>query len=209
MNPAIFLASFGISLLELSEATAVAIIFSGIYKNNKPYLYALLGILIILIPVFTIGKFISLLPINYVLIAAAIILFYFGYRLIRSARRNFKKISKRKDDEEKQEGIVTVFVVSLTEAFEAGLVILALIPQSFSSSLFGTVASIVVLIPLAIALKSRLMRIRVPQLKFVLSALLFSLATLFAGEAVVEIDEIFLPIFFLAYLGMNYVIIKI
>ncbi|ARM76666.1 hypothetical protein [Acidianus manzaensis] len=208
MDFAILLAALGISLLELSEATAVAIIFSGIYKNNKPYLYAILGILVIFIPVFTVGKYIVLLPITYVLLGASIILAYFGYRLIRSARRSFKKLLRPKQ-EEKEEGITTVFVVGATEALEAGLVLLALIPQSYISSLLGAVLSVVILIPLAIALKSRLMKIRVPQLKFVLSALLFSLATLFIGEATLGIDEIFLPLFFIIYLGINYAIIKI
>ncbi|AWR97882.1 hypothetical protein DFR86_10260 [Acidianus sulfidivorans JP7] len=208
MDFGIFLAALGISLLELSEATAVAIIFSGIYRSNKPYFYAVLGILIVLIPVFTLGKYIILLPINYVLFFASIILIYFGYRLIRSARRSFKKTLRPKQ-EEKEEGITTVFVVSITESLEAGLVLLALIPQSYISSLLGAISSIIILIPLAIALKSRLMRIRVPQLKFVLSALLFSLASLFIGEATIGIDELFLPLFFLIYLGVNYTIIKI
>lgn len=209
MNPAIFLAAFGMSLLELSEAAAVAIIFSGIYKNSKPYIYAILGILIIFIPVFTLGRYISLLPINYVLLAAGLILFYFGYRLIRSARRSFKRISKHGSDEDKQEGIITVFVVSVTEALEAGLVILALIPRGYISSLLGSISSLLVLIPLAISLKSRLMKIRIPQLKFVLSALLFSLGSLFLAEVFTEINEIFLPMFFVTYLAVNYAIIKI
>ncbi|EZQ07041.1 membrane protein [Candidatus Acidianus copahuensis] len=208
LDIAVFLAALAISLLELSEASAVAVIFTGITKNLKPYLYAIAGILLVLMPVFIFGRLITLLPINYVLIAASFILAYFGYRMIRSARRSFKKLKwKRKD--EKEEGIITVFVVGATEAFEAGLVIIALIPQSFSSALLGTITGAVAVIGLTAALKSRIMRIRVPQLKFVLSALLFALASTFLGEALIGIDEIYLVGFFLGFLGLNYAIVKL
>jgi uncharacterized membrane protein len=39
MDIAVLLASLGISILELSEAGAVAVIFNGIYKNGKPHIY--------------------------------------------------------------------------------------------------------------------------------------------------------------------------
>ncbi|AAY81123.1 membrane protein [Sulfolobus acidocaldarius] len=207
MDFSVLLASLGISILELSEASAVAVIFQGIYKNSKPFLYAIAGILIVLVPVFTLGQYIVLLPINYVLLVAAVILAYFGYKLLRSARRSFK--GSKKKHEEKEEGIMTVFVVSATEALEAGLVILALIPQSFSSALLGTGIAVIIVIALTIALRSQIMKIRVPHLKFVLSALLFGLATLFVAEALVDIDEVFLPLFFVIYLGVNYLVIKL
>jgi uncharacterized membrane protein len=76
MDIAVLLASLGISILELSEAGAVAVIFNGIYKNGKPYIYGLAGVLTVLIPVFTLGKYIAL-PLEYVLIVAGVILFYF------------------------------------------------------------------------------------------------------------------------------------
>ncbi|TRM82931.1 hypothetical protein DJ522_06885, partial [Sulfolobus sp. F3] len=48
MDISVLLASLGISVLELSEASAVAVIFQGIYKNFKPILYAIAGILLVL-----------------------------------------------------------------------------------------------------------------------------------------------------------------
>ncbi|MFP3194605.1 MAG: hypothetical protein RXR11_04830 [Caldivirga sp.] len=53
-------------------------------------LYSLAGVLLVLIPNFTVGRYIVYLPLDYVLAASAVILFYFGYRLLRSARRYFK-----------------------------------------------------------------------------------------------------------------------
>ncbi|MCY0860535.1 MAG: hypothetical protein OWQ54_08910 [Sulfolobaceae archaeon] len=211
MDVSVLLASLGISVLELSEASAVTVVFLGIYKNLKPILYSIAGILLVLVPVFTVGRYIVFLPIDYVFAAATIILAYFGYRLLRSARRNFKGLRKQggKNEEEEKEGIVTVFVVSATEALEAGLVILALIPQSYVSALSGTLIAVVIVVALTAVLKAQIMRIRVPHLKFVLSALLFSLATLFAGEIFLDIDEVFLPLFFVIYLGINYAVIKL
>ncbi|BDC17172.1 hypothetical protein [Acidianus sp. HS-5] len=208
MDIAVLLASLGISILELSEAGAVAVIFNGIYKNSKPYIYGLAGVLTVLIPVFTLGKYIVLLPLEYVLVVAGIILFYFGYRLIRSARRYFKGI-KIAHKEEGEETLTTVYVVGFTEALEAGLVILALIPQSYISALTGTLLASIIVIALLFILKAQIMKIRVPHLKYVLSALLFSLGSLFFGEAFFNADEIYLGIFFVIYLGVNYIIIKI
>jgi len=47
---------------------------------------------LVLVPTFTLGNLIALLPINYVLIVGAILLAYFGFKLLRSARRSFKGI---------------------------------------------------------------------------------------------------------------------
>ncbi|BFI76938.1 hypothetical protein [Sulfurisphaera ohwakuensis] len=207
MNLGVFFASLGISLLELSEAGAVAAIYHNILKNNLPFIYAIAGVLIVLIPTFTLGKYIYLVPINYFLLVAAIILFYFGYRLIRSARRYFKKQFKRKE-EEKEEGIGVVFTISAVEGLEAALVILALIPQSYFSALLGTIISGILVVILTALLKAQIAKIRLPHLKFVLSALLFSLGSMWLLEIFTDITEAFLAIFFVIYLGINYLIIK-
>jgi Predicted membrane protein len=209
MNIAIFLASLGISLLELSEAGAIASIYHGIYKSNVPFLYATLGVIIVLIPTFALGKFIYLLPLNYVLIGSAIILFYFGYKLLRSARRYFKGVKMAKGDDEKKEGVVVVFTISAVEALEAALVILALMGEDYYASLLGTIIASIIVIVLTYTLKSQIARIRLPHMKFFLSALLFSLGTLWFNEVFIGLSDLFLPLFFLGFLVFNYLIIKI
>ncbi|WP_338598273.1 hypothetical protein V6M85_06955 [Sulfolobus tengchongensis] len=208
MDFGVFLAALGISLLELTEAGAIAAIYHNIYKNNLPFIYAAIGVAIVLIPTFTVGRLIYLVPLNYVLLVSAVILFYFGYRLIRSARRSFKGIRKR-SGEEKEEGISVVLTVSAIEGLEASLVILALLPQSYISALMGTLLAIMLVVILTALLKSQVARIRLPHLKFVLSALLFSLGTLWLGEVVFDLPDIILPLFFVAYLGINYLIVKL
>ncbi|MFP3170764.1 MAG: hypothetical protein RXQ98_05980 [Sulfolobaceae archaeon] len=209
MNIAIFLASLGISLLELSEAGAIASIYHGIYKSNVPFLYATLGVITVLIPTFALGKFIYLLPLNYVLIGSAIILFYFGYKLLRSARRYFKGVKRAKGDDEKKEGVVVVFTISAVEALEAALVIIALMGEDYYASLLGTIIASIIVIVLTYTLKSQIARIRLPHMKFFLSALLFSLGTLWFNEVFIGLSDLFLPLFFLGFLVFNYIIIKI
>jgi uncharacterized membrane protein len=208
MDISIFLAAFGISILELSEAGAVAVIYRGIFNSNKPYIYAILGVLTVLIPTFLLGSFISLLPLNYVLIVAGVVLFYFGYKLLRSARRAIKGLRKP-HEKEKEESIAVVYTIGATEAFEAALVIIALIPQNYVSTLIGTLSASLVVVVLTMILKSQIMKIRIPQLKYALSALLFSLGSLWFGEVFIGMDEIFLPLFFIIYLAVNYILIRL
>jgi len=83
----IILAAFGITLLELSEAGAVAMIYQAAYRNLKPIGYAVAGVTTVMVPTFVLGSYISLIPLDYVLFVASFILFYFAYKLLRSARR--------------------------------------------------------------------------------------------------------------------------
>ncbi|QKQ99191.1 hypothetical protein GWK48_01180 [Metallosphaera tengchongensis] len=202
----IFLASLAMGTLELSEAGAVSAIYAGAYKSWLPYLYAIVGVTVVLFPTFTVGRLIELLPIQYVLIVGGFILAYFGYRLIRSARRSFKGFRKHTEE---REGIGVVLVISMTEAFEDSLVALALIPQSYYSTLLGTGIAVVLVLALTALLKNKIAKIRLPHLKFVLSSLLFSLASLWILEVVLNVSEILIVPLFLIFVGVNYCIIKL
>lgn len=172
--------------MELSEAGAVTAIYQAAYKGWRPTLYSIAGVAAVLVPTFIVGKYIVLLPLQYVLGVSAV-LFYFGYRLLRSSRRYFKGI--RKTGEEKKEGVGMVFAVSVTEAFEAALVIVALIPKSYFSALSGTLIAGGSVVALTIALKDQIAKIRLPHLKFVLSSLLFSLGTMLGIEIFMDMSE--------------------
>lgn len=102
-----------------------------------------------------------------------------------------------------------VFAVSATEAFEAALVIVALIPKSYFSALSGTLIAGGSVVALTIALKDQIAKIRLPHLKFVLSSLLFSLGTMLGIEIFMDMSELFLLALFVAWLGINYVLIKV
>jgi Predicted membrane protein len=202
----ILLAAFGITLLELSEAGAVAMIYYGVYKGLKPLAYAIAGVLTVMVPTFLVGGYIAELPITYVLLVAAVILFYFGYKLLRSARRGFRKMRKNGGGEEEKEGLAVVYTVSVTESFEAALVLVALIPQSYSSTLLGASIASAAVVALTAALKAQIMKIRLPHLKLVLSSLLFGLGTLWIMEVLVPVSDIILIPLFLIYLLINFFI---
>ncbi len=87
--------------------------------------------------------------------------------------------------------------------------LIALIPRSYSSTHRHFIGRSIVIILTAV-IKDQIARIRLPHLKYVLSALLFSLGTLWAIEAAgIDITDLVLIPFFLAYLGINYLIIKL
>lgn len=153
------------------------------------------------------GRYIVLLPIGLVKAISAVILAYFGYRLLRSARRNLRGLRKPKSNE-KDEGMITAFIVGVLEALEASLVILALIPISLTSSLVGAIAGGLLVSGISLAIKDQVKRIRPPYLKLGISALLFTIATAWGMEVFTEFNDLYLIPVFLVYLGIDYVIIK-
>lgn len=207
MDLSVLFAAFGITTLELSEAAAISIVIASAYKSIIPYLYAIGGALLVFLPTFLVGRYIVLLPIDLVKAISAVILAYFGYRLLRSARRNLRGLRKPKSNE-KDEGMITAFIVGVIEALEASLVILALIPISLTSSLVGAIAGGLLVSGISLAIKDQVKRIRPPYLKLGISALLFTIATAWGMEVFTEFNDLYLIPVFLVYLGIDYVIIK-
>ncbi|MEM4746045.1 MAG: hypothetical protein QXF40_01685, partial [Metallosphaera sp.] len=69
--------------------------------------------------------------------------------------------------------------------------------------------SAILVLSLTALLKSQISRIRLPQLKFFLSSLLFSLATLWILEVFVNITDLVVIPLFAVYVIVNYVLIRI
>ncbi|BBG24700.1 hypothetical protein [Sulfuracidifex tepidarius] len=207
MDVAIFLAAMGISILEMTEASAIAVIFYGIYHTSKSYLYAVAGVATSLIPALIAGKFLVLIPLDYIAIVAAVILFYFSQKLFRSARRSIKGTRRKK--EEKEEGLITVYTVSVVEGLEASLVVVGLMPFGYFSALSGVGVAVFAVIALTYAMKERVMKIRVPQLKLFLSALLATIGTFWLLEVGLGLSEIFTIPIFLFYILLTQVLVRI
>ncbi len=207
MDPAIFFAALGISVLEMTEASAIAVIFYGIYHTTKSYAYAVAGVATSLIPALLVGKFLLLIPLDYIAIVAAIILFYFAQKLFRSARRAVKGI--RRNKEEKQEGLITVYTVSVVEGLEASLVVVGLMPFGYFSALSGVGVAVLVVVGLTYIMKDKVMKIRVPQLKLFLSALLATIATFWLLEVAFSLSELFAIPIFIVYLLMTQALVRL
>jgi uncharacterized membrane protein len=185
LDPGIFLAAMGITLLEISEASAVGLAISA-EGGNKAFLYVALGVLIVFVITFAVGQEIARLPILIVRLVAGVLLLYFGLRLARSARRAVvrSRNSVGPKEESIEKGVFyTGFTVGLVEAFEAAIVLVALIPNNFNSALYGMIIGLLIVVIGTIALKSQVRKIKQANMKVVVSALLLSFSAFWFGEA--------------------------
>ncbi|MEM1654516.1 MAG: hypothetical protein QXD07_05515 [Thermoplasmata archaeon] len=201
--PAIFLAAMGITLLEISEAAAVGL---ALYSEggSKAFLYVGLGSAIVLILTFIIGKEIALLPILLVRLIASFLLLYFGLRLVRSARRAVLRLRNggNFNDEKIERGLFyTGFSVGVIEAFEAAIVLIALIPINYDSTFFGMLAGLIVVVIGTVILKNQIRKIKQADMKIAVSALLLSFSVFWLSETFINIsDFILIPLFIIFFI---------
>ncbi|MGD0637454.1 MAG: hypothetical protein ABSA72_05395 [Nitrososphaerales archaeon] len=198
LDPAIFLAALGITLLEFTEAAAVGLALYADSGKHAAFLYVALGSLVVLVPTILVGSLIGLLPAVYVRLVAGVLLLYFGLRLTKSARRsvvNARKGGQRTEHFEK--GIMaTGFSVGAVEAFEAAIVLVGLLPNGFAATLGGLGTGIVLVVIATYALRSQVRKVKQADSKIVVSALLLSFAFFWFGEAVLSPpDLVLVPLF--------------
>ncbi|MEM0141367.1 MAG: hypothetical protein QXN66_04960 [Thermoplasmatales archaeon] len=198
LDPGIFLAAMGITLLEISEASAVGLAISA-EGGNKVFLYVAAGISIVFLITFIVGEQIARLPMVLVRIVAGVLLLYFGIRLARSARRAVlrSKSNPSQENESIERGVFyTAFTVGLVESFEAAIVIVALVPMNYYSTLFGLLSGLVVVAVGTIVLRSQVRKIKQANMKVIVSALLLSFSVFWFAEAAVKIsDLVLIPLF--------------
>jgi uncharacterized membrane protein len=199
LDPAIFLAAMGITLLEISEAAAVAL---ALYAEGGPraFIYVSAGSALVLIITFFIGKEIALLPILLIRLIAGVLLLYFGLRLSSSARRAVLKARKGgvSKEEKIEKGLFyTGFSVGAVEAFEAAIVLVALIPIDYNSTLWGLLSGLIVVIIGTALLRAQVRKIKQANMKIAVSSLLLSFSVFWFLEAfIVNIpDYILIPLF--------------
>ncbi len=206
MDVGIFLAALGITLLELTEAAAVGLALYADSKDARAFLYVALGVIVVFIPTLVVGKAISLLPVFWVRIIAATLLLYFGIRLARSARRSAlralqARVNGTKPPEEHYEKGIwsTGFSVGAIEAFEAAIVLVALIPISFMSAISGSAIGILAVIIGTYILRVQVRKLKQAYMKIFVSGLLLAFATFWYFESVISINDLYLIPFFIIY----------
>ncbi len=182
----IYLAALGITTLELTEAAAVGLALYADSRNYSAFLYVALGVITVLIPTILVGEVIRLLPEVYILLIGGVLLTYFGQRLIKSARRSvyFSRKGSSKTDTFEKGLMVTGFSVGAIEAFEAAIVLVGLLPISFSSSIGGLGTGITIVIVATYILRNQVRKIKQAIMKIVVSSLLMSFASLWFGELI-------------------------
>lgn len=209
INLAILLAALGITLLEMSEASAMGMALYADSKRIVAYGAVILGVVTVMVPTVVAGNYIALLPITYVRLASATLLLYFGARLIRSARRSFKfqrlgpPKGGSKHDETEKGILITGYSVGVVEAFEAAIVLIALFPQNFDSTGIGVVSGGILVVFAAYMLRSQIRKVKQATVKTAVSALLLSFSLFWYIETVYAVDDIFLiPMFAVFYLAV-------
>jgi uncharacterized membrane protein len=197
LDPAIFFAALGITLLEIVEASAVALALYGDSKRPAAFLWVSLGILVVFAPMFVVGAAFSALPLIDVKVIGGILLLYFGQRLIKSARRSVLNSRKNKiSTEHFEKGVMsTGFSVGAIEAFEAAIVLIGLLPYNYSSTVLGMGLGLVVVVAATYALKNQVRKVKQANMKVVVSALLLSFPTLwFISVILLYSGMLFVPI---------------
>ncbi len=205
IDPAIFLAAMGITLLEISEAAAVAL---ALYAEggSKAFLYVGLGIAMVLIITFIIGNEIALLPILLIRLVAGFLLLYFGLRLARSSRRAVLRSRNlgNSSEEKVEKGLFyTGFSVGAVEAFEAAIVLVALIPINYNSTFLGLSAGLIIVVIGTAVLRNQVRKIKQANMKVVVSALLLSFSVFWFSEAFTNISDLLLiPLFAIFFVAV-------
>jgi uncharacterized membrane protein len=202
LDISVFFAALGITTLEIVEASAVGLALYADSKRPAAFLYVSAGVLAIFIPLFVVGKLLALLPLIYVELIGAVLMFYFGQRLVKSARRSVLNARKNKGPVEHHEAhiAVTGFSVGAIEAFEASIVLVALIPINFGATSLGMMGGIVVVVIGTYLLRNHVRRIKQANMKVVVAALLLSFGTFWlievSGTSLANLqDLLILPLF--------------
>ncbi|MDA4122785.1 MAG: hypothetical protein OK456_06360 [Thaumarchaeota archaeon] len=203
LDPAIFLAALGITTLELVEAAAVALALYGDSKRPAVFFYTAAGVVVVFAPMFVLGALITLLPDMYVKLVGGTLLLYFGQRLVKSARRTVvrsRKGSAASSSEHQEKGMMTTaFSVGAVEAFEAAIVLVALLPNNFQSTVLGLGSGVLVVLVATYLLRNQVRKVKQANMKVVVSALLLSFSVFWFGEAFVELNDLLLIPLFVAF----------
>lgn len=192
------MAALGITTLELVEASAVGLALYADSRRPSAFLFVALGVLAVFIPMFVLGALITLLPDIIVKLVGGTLLLYFGLRLVRSARKSVLRArAGGMFKEHFDKGVLsTGFSVGAVEAFEAAIVLVALLPNNFQSTVTGMGIGVLFVIGATYVLKSQVRKVKAADTKIAVSSLLLSFSVFWFGEAITELNDLLLiPLF--------------
>ena len=205
LDVSVFFAALGITTLEIVEAAAVALALYADSKRPAAFVYVAAGILVVFIPLFVIGGLLARLPLEYVELIGAALMFYFGQRLVKSARRSVlsERAGTTRPEHHEKDIAATGFSVGAIEAFEASIVLVALIPVNFGATSLGMGAGIAVVVAGTFALRNQVRKIKQANMKIVVAALLLSFGTFWlvevTGTSLANLQDLLILPFFVVY----------
>lgn len=99
----------------------------------------------------------------------------------------------------------TGFSVGVIEAFEAAIVLVALIPISFVSALSGAFVGILIIIISTFILRTQVRKLKQAYMKIFVSSLLLSFLTFWYIERFVDVNDLLLiPLFFIYFVTVYF-----
>jgi uncharacterized membrane protein len=192
------LVAFLITVLELTEVVAVVYAIGAGSRSMRPAaLGASGGVVLVALVALGTGLAISRFPLQYTLVGAALLLWGFGFFLLRSTLRTYvREARKRRGVQTGRHGgleepglsdhalLAGSFSVGAVETVEAVVVLVALTAGGFGlEAAVGFILGGVLLLGVGAALHERIRRLKVPPLKWVATSLLFTFAVFWSGES--------------------------
>lgn len=222
------LAAFLITMLELTEVVAVVYALGAGAKSMLPGAAgAVSGAAVVGGISLGIGFGLGAIPIRYTLVVGALLLYGFGCFLLRSTVKTYfreaKKAAGIKDPFQSKEGsdalddralFAGAFSVGAIEMLEAAVVLIAIAAGGFAiEAVIGFAVGATILIVIGFVMRESIRKIKIPQLKWLATSLLFTFAVFWSLESLVEAgrlswpqlggvpdDVLILPIFLIALL---------
>ncbi|MCI4347825.1 MAG: hypothetical protein L3J97_04305 [Thermoplasmata archaeon] len=187
----VFVPAFLIVMLEMTEVVALVFALGGGTHGFRTAVWgAISGTAFVAVIALVAGAAVERLPTTYLLGPSAVVLAAFGVFLFGSTVRSYRRaqavLSPGLPAAEPHPVVQfgSGFSVGAVEATEAVIVLLALAAPGYGfTTLVAALAAGVLLVGLAAALHGQIRRIKIPALKTVATALLFTFAIFWAGEA--------------------------
>ncbi|MCI4331185.1 MAG: hypothetical protein L3K19_04990 [Thermoplasmata archaeon] len=184
-------AAFVITLIEMTEVVALVFALSAEHGSIRSGTAgAVVGTAVVAAIALAAGAVLIAFPRWILLWAAAVVLVAFGFFLLRSTLRTYRKLripSTAPSAAGRSSHAVQFaggFSVGAVETLETVIVLIALAAAGYGgSAILGAVAGGVLLVGAAAVLHEQVRRIKIPLLKLVATALLFSYAVFWGGEA--------------------------
>jgi uncharacterized membrane protein len=178
-----------VTLIEMTEVVALVFALSADAASLRPGAYgATAGVALVALIAVGFGAVLIALPRSILLWAAAIVLAAFGVFLFRSTLKSYRRVADPAlAPPPRDRGALAFgggFTVGAIEATETVVVLLALTAAGYGlSALIGALVGGAALAVAAAVVHERIRRIKVPWLKLGGTALVFTFAVFWAGEA--------------------------
>ena len=212
LDPGVLILAFIITLIEMAEV-AILVLALGAEEEGLRHAAsgAVAGTAVVAAVALAVGTAVSAIPTRVLLVASAVVLTGFGVFLFRSTLRSYRQslaASRPGATPSRRPPVVHFaggFTVGAIESIETVVVLIPLaIAGQATTTIVGAVAAGAVLVVAVLLTHERIRKIKTPWLKLGATALIFTYAVFWAGEALglswPAGDLFLIPLFVLAVL---------